>query len=232
MSATPNINGEKIKGSITGITVFSATTISGGTFYGDGSNLSNVVNSLTTSTGLSANTTTGNITILNTAPDQIVTISGGTGILTGGTYPNFEITNTAPDQVVTISDGGGMSITGSYPSFTISNTGETYVTGVTYSANTLTVSQNNGVTPINTTIGLNIKSNTVTAVSFTGTPLTYVVIFTTPYPSTNYTINITGSDNRVFTYESKTTNGFIINTNANTILTGNVDWQTISIGES
>ena len=275
----------------TGLTIngtLSATTISGGTLYGDGTNLSNVVNSLTTSTGLSANTTTGNITILNTspdqtvtisggtgiltggtypnfeitntlpdqtvtisggtgiltggtypnfeitntAPDQTVTISGGTGILTGGTYPNFEITNTAPDQVVTISDGGGMSITGSYPSFTISNTGETYVTGVTYSANTLTVSQNGGVSPINTTVGLKIKSGVVLAGSFAGSPRIATVTFTTPYANTNYSISITGGNNRTYTYQTKTINGFVINTNANTVLTADVTWSTIESGES
>jgi len=81
-----------------------------------------VVNSLTTGTGLSANTTNGDITIINTAPDQIVSISGGTGITTGGTYPNFTITNSAPDQTVTISGGTGITTGGTYPNFTLTNT--------------------------------------------------------------------------------------------------------------
>ena len=39
-------------------------------------------------------TTSGTITITNTAPDQVVTLTEGTGIDVTGTYPNFTITNT------------------------------------------------------------------------------------------------------------------------------------------
>lgn len=78
-------------------------------------------------TGISASvanpTTTPVITITNTAPDQIVTLTGGTGISTSGTYPSFTITNTSPDQVVSLSTTGtGLSVTGTYPSFTLQNT--------------------------------------------------------------------------------------------------------------
>jgi hypothetical protein len=166
----------------------------------------------------------GDIGIGTSTPTEKLDVSGKTKTI------NFQMTSGATNGYILTSDGSGNASWS--PQSGITGSTNTYVTGVTYSANTLTVLQNNGVSPINTTIGLNIKSNTVTAASFTGIPLTYTVIFTTPYPSTNYTINITGSDNRVFTYESKTINGFVINTNANTILTGNVDWQTIAIGES
>lgn len=39
------------------------------------------------------------------------------------TTPNITITNTAPDQVVTLSDGAGIAVTGTYPNFTIATTG-------------------------------------------------------------------------------------------------------------
>lgn len=125
MSATPNINGEKIQGSITGITSISVNTLSattyqnlptdvfvtggtysngttiftnntGGTFNVSGffTGYTNVVNSLTTGVGLSADTTSGDITIINTAPDQVVVLSGGTNISVTGTYPNFSISFT------------------------------------------------------------------------------------------------------------------------------------------
>jgi hypothetical protein len=81
-----------------------------------------VVESLTAGTGLSGDSTTGNITLINTAPDQVVSISGGTGIITGGTYPNFTITNSAPDQVVSISGLTGIEVSGSYPNFALTNT--------------------------------------------------------------------------------------------------------------
>ena len=108
------------------------------------------VNSLTTGVGLSGDSTTGNITIINMDPDQVVSISGGTGILTGGTYPNFTIENTLPDQTVVLNNGTNINVTGTYPNFTIDVTGltdnNTYTTGFTYNNNTFTISDNSGFT--------------------------------------------------------------------------------------
>jgi len=39
------------------------------------------------------------------------------------TTPNITITNTAPDQIVSLASGIGISVTGTYPSFTIATTG-------------------------------------------------------------------------------------------------------------
>lgn len=72
-------------------------------------------------TGISYNNLTGVIT--NSAPDQVVVLTGGTGISTSGTYPSFTITNTLPDQTVSLSTTGtGLAVTGTYPSFTLENT--------------------------------------------------------------------------------------------------------------
>jgi len=72
------------------------TNNTGGTFNVSGffTGYTNVVNSVTTGNGLSGNTTTGDITLINTAPDQVVTLSGGTNISVTGTYPNFNISFT------------------------------------------------------------------------------------------------------------------------------------------
>jgi hypothetical protein len=91
-------------------------------------------------------TTSGTLTITNTAPDQTVALTDGTGITTSGTYPNFTITNSgvtsavagtgisvsgatgavtitnsAPDQTVSLTDGTGFNTSGTYPNFTITN---------------------------------------------------------------------------------------------------------------
>ena len=66
-------------------------------------------------------TTSGSLTITNTAPDQVVYISNGTGINVTGSYPSFTVENTAPDQIVSISAGTGVSVSGSYPNFTVTN---------------------------------------------------------------------------------------------------------------
>jgi hypothetical protein len=144
------------------------TNNTGGTFNVTGfyTGETSYVNSLTTGVGLSADTTNGDITIINTDPDQVVTISGGTGILTGGTYPNFTIENTLPDQTVVLNDGTNISVTGTYPNFTIDVTGltdnNTYTTGFTYQDNTFTISDSSGNT-------LNATINSVTGLTVNGT---------------------------------------------------------------
>ena len=55
---------------------------------------------ITAGTGISVSgspvTSSGSITVTNSAPDQTVALTGGTGITISGTYPNFTITNSAP----------------------------------------------------------------------------------------------------------------------------------------
>ena len=60
------------------------------------------------------------------------------------------------------------------------------------------------------------KSGIVSNSTWTGTPLNYQVIFTSAFPNTNYSVTVTGGDARVWTVESVTINGFIINSNSNT----------------
>lgn len=75
-------------------------------------------------------TTSGSLTITNTAPDQVVSLTAGSGIATSGTYPNFTITNTSP------SDGG---VTTMAPIGTVAN-----ADGATISGNTLTLQPASG----------------------------------------------------------------------------------------
>ena len=60
------------------------------------------------------------------------------------------------------------------------------------------------------------KSGIVSNSTWTGTPLNYQVSFTSAFPSSNYSVTVTGGDARVWTIESVTVNGFIINSNSNT----------------
>lgn len=170
--------------------------------------LFNTVTGLT-STGTISSSTLSATTYQNLPTDVRVT---------GGTYSSGTAT-------FTNNTGGTFTVTGFVSA-------DTFVTGVTYSANTLTVSQNQGQPNLTTTIGLKTKSGSVASGSFAGTPRTATVTFTTAFANTNYSIQITGSDNRTFTYQSKATTGFTINTNANSALTGNVDWIAIEHGES
>jgi enamine deaminase RidA (YjgF/YER057c/UK114 family) len=147
---TLSVNGVSITGDtyVTGGT-YSAGTIdfnynSGGGYQVIGlyTGQTSYVNSLNVGIGLSGNSTTGNITIVNTDPDQIVTISGGTDIEVVGTYPNFGVNFTGQTTFDYLPLSGG-TVTGD-TIFTsgltantlsvngVSITGDTYVTGGTY----------------------------------------------------------------------------------------------------
>jgi hypothetical protein len=99
------------------------TTITGTSFVGSGASLTNVVNSLTASTGISVSGSTGAVTVTNTAPDQTVVLTGGTGISTSGTYPNFTITNTSPSSGGTVTSVAALTLgtTGTDLSSTVAN---------------------------------------------------------------------------------------------------------------
>jgi hypothetical protein len=102
--------------------------------------------SLTASTGISTSGTYPSFTITNTAPDQTVALTAGTGITTSGTYPNFTVTNSAPDQTVALTQGGTTTITGTYPNFTISSADQFQGT-VTSVTGTSPVASSGGATP-------------------------------------------------------------------------------------
>lgn len=77
-----------------------------------------------------------------------------------------------------------------------------------------------------------IKQGIVSGVSFSGTPKKVSVAFSIAYPNSSYGITITGEDSRAWTIESKTVNGFTINSNANQTITGNVYWLAAPSGET
>lgn len=86
------------------------------------------VSSVTAGSGLSGNSTTGAITLINTAPDQTVIITGGTNIQIVSDYPNFGINFTG----TTSSSGDYLPLSGG------TVTGDTiFQSGLT--ANTLTI---------------------------------------------------------------------------------------------
>ena len=78
---------------------------------------------------------------------------------------------------------------------------------------------------------LRTKSGNIAPGTFAGNPKKATVTFATNYPSLSYSIFITGFDARFYTYESKLVGGFVINCNANQVLTGDVHWETVYNGE-
>lgn len=150
----------------TGITVTGSPITTSGTLTITNTAPDQLV-SLTASTGISTSGTYPNFTITNSAPDQTVSLTASTGISTSGTYPNFTITNTAPDQTVALTAGTGISTSGTYPNFTITNSAPDQTVALT-GAGTTSIS---GTYP-NFTITSNDQfSGTVTSVT-AGTGLT------------------------------------------------------------
>ena len=175
---------------------------------------------LNNGTGITTSGTYPNFTITNSSPDQTVVLNNGTGISTSGTYPNFTITNTAPDQTVTLTEGAGIDITGTYPNFTIAST----VTG--------------GI-PKGTTSGTDTYTTTISGITAYNDGDAYLIRFTIGN-TTGCTLNINslGAKNlyrnndgllvggdivdgaEMFCIYNSTLNGFqVIGTAPNTLLT-------------
>ena len=149
-------------------------------------------------TGTNPITTSGTVTITNTAPDQVVTLGEGTGIDVTGTYPNFTITNTAPDQTVSIADGTGIDVTGTYPNFTVTNTAPDQ---------TVVLNNGTGISVTGTYPSFTIAN---TAPSSGGT----VTSVATSSPLTGGPITTTGTIG--ITQANSITDGYLSSTNWNT----------------
>jgi hypothetical protein len=117
MTASATVPTTDLSGTITNAQLANSTiTINGNSTALGGSVSVGTVTSVaaTAGTGISVSgspiTSSGTLTITNTAPDQTVAISSGTGISVTGTYPNFTVTNTAPSSGGTVT-----SVTGTSP---------------------------------------------------------------------------------------------------------------------
>jgi hypothetical protein len=128
---------------------------------------------LSDGTGISVTEGAGSITITNTAPDQVVSLTGAGTTSISGTYPNFTITSDDQfDGTVTSVDltaGTGISVSGgpitSSGSITVTNTAPDQVVSLT-GAGTTSIS---GTYPNFTITSDDQFDGTVTSVSGTGT---------------------------------------------------------------
>ena len=130
----------------------------------------------TAGTGISVSgspiTSSGTLTITNTAPDQTVVLTAGAGISTSGTYPNFTITNTAPSSGGTVTSVSGTTgrITSTGGTTPVIDLASGIATAGTTGSSTLipvvTIDTYGRVTGITTASN---PQGTVTSVSGTGT---------------------------------------------------------------
>ena len=162
---------------------------------------------LASGTGISVTggpiTSSGTITVTNTAPDQIVSITSGTGISTSGTYPNFTVTNTAPDQTVSITSGTGISTSGSYPSFTVTNTAPDQTVVITAGSGISVTGTYPAFTIASTAGGGSVTSVAIDSdanISVTGSPITTSGTITVALANTSVTAGSYGSSTAVGTF--------------------------------
>jgi hypothetical protein len=144
-------------GDYANLNTLTSTTISATTYQ----NLP--VSGVTGGTGISAGTTNGLVTIVNTLPDQVVTITGGTNISVNGTYPNFGINFTGSTGI----SGDFLPLSGG------TVTGATiFTSGLT--ANTLNVTGLTQTSGITSTGGITFKQVTINS-SYTATTSDYMI---------------------------------------------------------
>gem|GEM_PF-3197949 len=176
---------------------------------------------LTAGSGIGINNGPGTISIINTSPDQTVTLLGGGSTSISGTYPTFTISST--DNNTTYTAGSGLALTGN--TFSISapvsvangGTGQTtYTNGQLLIGNTVgntltkaTLTQGPGITITNSPGSITV-SNTAPdqTVSLTGIGATSV---SGTYP--NFTISSTDNNTTYTAGTGLTLSGTTFNSN-------------------
>jgi len=183
------------------------TTITGTSFVGSGASLTNVVNSLAASTGISVSGSTGAVTVTNTAPDQTVAISSGTGISVTGTYPNFTVTNTAPSSGGTVTSVAALTLgtTGTDLSSTVANSTTTPV--ITLNVPTASATNRGALSAAD----WSTFNNKAPAVTYTTNYVPFGQGTTTPNLSASFTY-VTGTGTLTAPAVSAS-NGLVVNSN-------------------
>jgi hypothetical protein len=145
------------------------------------------------STGITSSYTVG-------VNDYLVDVTGNTVTVTlptsvGIDGKNYVVKNSG-SGVVTVSTTSGQTIDGSSSKTLRTNDSIEIVSDV---SNWNIVGGIGSVVSSTTT-----KSGIVSNSTFTGSPLNYQVLFTSSFPNTNYSVNVTGGDARVWTVENVT----------------------------
>jgi hypothetical protein len=156
---------------LTGITSSQVTTALGYTPYnatnpaGYTTNTGTVTSvGLTAGTGISVSgspiTSSGSITVTNTAPDQVVSITAGTNVTVTGTYPNFTIAASGGGETGTVT-----SVAASGGTTGLTFTGSPITTSGTLTLGGTLAVANGGTGATTLTSGYVLKGNGTSAVS-------------------------------------------------------------------
>lgn len=135
-------------------------------------------------------------TVSNTAPNQVVFLSGGTGISVGGSYPSFTVTNSSPDQVVALTAGSGITVGGTYPNFTITNAAPNQTVSITSGSSSLVVGGSYPAFTLTSTAlsasYINASQTIASAALTAATEYSITSAFTANYNSSEWSVNGSG----------------------------------------
>jgi len=199
-----------------------------GSFIGDGYGLDNLRGSLAIDEYLfiGNGSTTSYILSSSYAPPSLNVTVGGLRYVSPNDYTvtgstiNFTQAPVSEslivfDGFVVVSSGSVGTFSGSFLGNATTATSASYATTSSFASNVLKT-----------------KAGSLANTSFGGTPYTASVTFSSAFNNTNYSIAVTGEDARIFTIESKTASGFVVNTNSNTAVTGTTYWTCTVFGEN
>jgi len=199
-----------------------------GSFIGDGYGLNNLRGSLAIDEYIfiGNGSTTSYVLSSSYAPPSLNVTVGGLRYVSPNDYTvtgsTINFTQAPASQSLIVFDGFVVVSSGSVGTFSGSFLGNaTTATSASY-ATTSSFASN----------VLKTKAGLLTNTSFGGTPYTASVTFSSAFNNINYSIAVTGEDARIFTVESKTASGFVVNTNSNTAVTGTTYWTCTAFGEN
>ncbi len=205
-------------------------------FKGDGSQLTNVP----PSSGQSALRVDGyqfeadGVTVVYALSESIYNANELIVAVGGVVYsPTIDYVFTSNNVVFTEAPPSGSNIT--IRGFVAVASGSVNVLSGSFSGSLFGTSSwaNNAVTSsYSLNAGLKNKAGSVANTSFSGSPLTASVTFSSAFSNGNYAIAITGEDSRAWMIQNKTPNGFVINSVSSVALTGNTYWTCTAYGEN
>jgi hypothetical protein len=172
--------------------------------------------------------------------DFMLTVDGSTGFVNKTSIPSAGQSTIIRNGLNTYTAGTTADYTVNISALTINTlfaSGNSIFTGTlsggsSFSANTIY----SGSTDLNNLFlqknGILLQKNGIASgFTFAGSPLICNVIFSNPFSNNNYVITVTGEDARMWSIQSKTVNGFTINSNSSVAITGNVFWMASENGE-
>jgi hypothetical protein len=113
----------------------------------------------------------------------------------------------------------------------VNSSGNTQITGSLRVTGGITGSVTTALSASEWTGGPTIKTGIVSGSAFTGNPKVATITFAAPFPNVMYSVTVTGEISRTWMVQSKTINGFQINSNNNGAFTNLVYWSAMSRGE-